>query len=120
MGLSDDQTVDVETVVVVRIGDGRLEQLENISRRTLARKLEFSHRLFDLMAADELSQQVQLLRADASHLQNRARFIGGLLRRSLGLAHLTSSSLSCPRRDRSRSAWERIRPACDPPSLRSH
>ena len=67
MGLGDDEIVDIEIVVVFRVGDGALERLADVEGDALARELEIGQRRLDPLAADQLRQQVELLRADAKH-----------------------------------------------------
>ena len=74
-GLGDDEIVDIEIVVVLGVGDRALQGLLDIAGDPLARELEVGERLLDLLAADQLRQEVQLLRADAQHPGDRLGFI---------------------------------------------
>src|SRR4029079_1782091 len=52
-------------MVVLGIGDGGLQRLLHVLGDALARKGEIGERAVYLLAADQLRQQVELLRADA-------------------------------------------------------
>ena len=54
MRLGDDQIVDVEVVVVLRIRDRRLQALAHVLGDALAREFEIGERGRDLLAANEL------------------------------------------------------------------
>src|SRR5277367_3319384 len=64
-GLGDDQIVDVEIMVVLSVGDRGFERLLHLDRDPFVGELEIGERGRDLLAADELSEKVELLRADA-------------------------------------------------------
>src|SRR5262249_8997619 len=98
-------------MVVLGVGDRRLEALAHVLGDALARELEVGERRRDLFAADELRQQVQLLRAHAQHFCNRLRLVLGERARMALLAHVLTS-LTPTRLDQAR-AWP-----CDRPSGR--
>src|SRR5205085_1125777 len=60
--LSDIEPVDIELVVVLGIGDRRLQYLPHILRDAAAREGQFGDRLRGVLAADHLRDQVQLAR----------------------------------------------------------
>src|SRR6478752_4190068 len=64
----DLQFVDVGTVVVLGVGDGRLEHLLHDHSGLLLRELQDVERLIDLLAADQVSDQTALVdrKADAA------------------------------------------------------
>src|SRR3977135_1870077 len=62
MGLGDDQIVDAGLGVGFGIRDRRLQALADVLGDALARKFEIGERSRDLLAADELRKQVELLR----------------------------------------------------------
>src|SRR3954451_16968362 len=118
-GLLDDEVVDVEVVVVFGVGDGALEALAHLARDALLRELEIGKRRRALLAPDELRDEIQLLRRDAQHARHG---LGLALRQRpgcCGLAHLTSSSPSCPTSGRGRCGSARTRRTCGRPSPRS-
>ena len=67
MRLDDHEIVDVEIVIVLRIGDRRFQALAHVAGNALAREFEIGKRGRNLLAADELRQEVQLLRAHPQH-----------------------------------------------------
>ena len=71
MGLGDDQVVDIEVMVVLGIGDRRLQALLDVDRDPLARELQVGERRRSLAAADQLRNQIELLRADPQHAGDR-------------------------------------------------
>src|ERR687893_1278061 len=64
VGLFDHEIVYVEIVVVLGIRDGALKALAHVAGDALPRELEVGERSRDLLAADELGDEVELLRAD--------------------------------------------------------
>src|SRR5262249_36560806 len=88
MGLGDDEIVDVELVVVLRVGDRRLEALAHLLGDALAREFEIGERGRDLLAADQLRQQIELLRAHAQHLGDRFGLVLGERAGMARLAHI--------------------------------
>src|SRR5262245_35727751 len=93
MRLGDDQIVDVEIVIVLGIGDRRLQTLAHIARDPLARELEISKRRRHFLAADQLRHQIELLRTNPQHAGNRLRLIFGEAALALFLAHRISPQL---------------------------
>src|SRR4051794_870395 len=85
--LGDDERVDVEVVVVLRIGDRRGENLADILGHSLGRELEDVERFLDLAAADEAGDQVQLARRTADRRADGERFLLAHLARCSLLAH---------------------------------
>src|SRR5215510_5230905 len=126
MGLGDDQVVDVELVVVLGVGDRRLQALAHVLGDSLARELEIGERRRDLLAADQLGQQVELLRAHAQHLGDRLRLVLGERAGMALLAHVLTSLTPRPARawpcgrpsGRGTYGSARTRRTCDRPSPR--
>src|SRR5690606_7922147 len=106
-------------MVVLGIGDGAFQHLLDLAGDALVAEFEIGQSLLDLLAADQLRQQIELLRADAQHAQHSLGLV--VLERALGfwLAHLTSSWPSCRPRDRNRYGSVRTRQTCDRSCLRS-
>ena len=75
IGLSDDQRVDVEVMVIFCVGDRGLERLLDCLGATLARELELGESAVHLLAADERSKQVELLGADADRARDSLRLV---------------------------------------------
>src|ERR1700683_2240476 len=65
MRLDNDEIVDIEVVIVLRVRDRRFQAFANVAGDALARKFEIGERGRDLLATDQLRQKVQLLRAYA-------------------------------------------------------
>src|SRR5450432_2266265 len=118
MRLSHDQLVDVEVVIVLGVGDRRFQALLDVDRDPLARKLQVGERSRCLPAADQLRDQIKLLRADPQHPGDR---LGLVVREgpfALWFAHrfvLKPSWLSCRQNGRGRSVSARTRRTCDRP-----
>src|SRR5665648_285419 len=66
IGLGDDQRVDIEVVIVLGVGNGRLQRLLHVLGDALTRKSQIGERAIDLLAPDQLGKQVELLRAHAN------------------------------------------------------
>ena len=77
MRLRDHELVDIEIVVVLGIGDRRLQALLDVDRDPLARELQVGKRGRRLAAADHLRDQVELLRAHPKHPGDRLGLIVG-------------------------------------------
>ena len=75
MGLGDDEIVNVEIVIVFSVCDRALKDLADIECNALARELKISERCLNLLAADELGQEVELLRLNAHGAQNGLRLV---------------------------------------------
>src|SRR5262249_18354419 len=93
MGLDDHEIVDVEIMVVLRIGDRRLQALAHVTRDPLAREFEIGERHRHLLAADQLRDKVELLRAHPQHAGDRLGFVVGEAPWALLLAHRISPQL---------------------------
>jgi len=63
----DDQFVNIQVMVVLCIGDRRLQTFLYVDCDTLLREGQIVQRFFDLLAANKRSQQVQLLRRGLQH-----------------------------------------------------
>src|SRR3954463_5268561 len=85
--LGDDERVDVEIVVVLRVGDRRGEHLADLDGHRLGRELEDVERILGLAAADELRDEVQLLGRAADLRADRERLVVGDLAGGCLLAH---------------------------------
>ncbi len=94
MRLGNDEIVDVEVVIVLRIGDRRFQTLAHVAGDAFARKFEIGERGRHLLAADELRQQIQLLRTDPQHAGDRLGLVVGERALALLLAHRSSPSLT--------------------------
>src|ERR1700761_1652367 len=114
MSLGDDQIVDVEVVIVLRIGDCRFQAFAHVAGNALAREFEIGKRGRDLLAANELRKQVELLRADAQHPRDGLGLVIGQIPLALLLAHRYSPNLTtrrptapppAPQHRRRRCAW---------------
>src|ERR1700694_6183673 len=90
MRLGDDEIVDVEVVVVLRIGNRRFQAFAHVSRDALARELEIRQRRRDLLAADQRRDQVELLRRDPQHTAHRLGL--ALAEAAYALAHGSTRS----------------------------
>ena len=109
------ERVDVEVMVVLGIGDRRGEHLRNLGRHALGRELQDVERFLDLAAADQLRNQVELLRRTTDHGADGERFLVADL---AGADCLDISACpSCRRRGRGRSASARIHRASFRPCL---
>jgi hypothetical protein len=62
-------------VVVLGIGDGRLERLLDVAGDALAREGQIGQRGLNLLAADDRRDQVELLRADTKVARYGAGFV---------------------------------------------
>ena len=97
MSLGNDEIVDVEIVIVLRIGDRRFQALAHVAGDALAREFEIGERGRYFLAANELRQQIELLRADPQHAGNRLGLVVGERALALFLAHRCSPGLTMPR-----------------------
>src|SRR5690606_17431383 len=61
----DDQAVDIQVMVVFRVGDRRLQRFRYGLGDALRAELEIEQRLVHVLAADHLRDKVQLARAGA-------------------------------------------------------
>src|SRR5436190_341521 len=108
----DIEPVDIELVVVLGVGDRRLEYLPYILRDAAAREGQLGQSVRRVLAADRLRDKVQLLRAAAQRAQKRGGFIVGETAGGGLLAHLRSSLPACRRHGRKRCGSARTRRAC--------
>jgi hypothetical protein len=74
-------------VIVFRVGDGAGENLAHVDSHRLLRESEDVHRVFDLAAADQRGNEVQLLRRTANLRADRQRLIVRNAARGFFLAH---------------------------------
>jgi len=107
MRFGDDEIVDVEIVIVLRIGDRGFETFAHVAGDALAREFEVGERGRDLLAADKLGEKVELLRADPQHAGNRLRLGVGQRALALFFAHECSPRLTMRRLRRRRGARRR-------------
>src|SRR6266403_1678109 len=118
MRLGDDQIVDIEIVIVLGVGDRRFQALLDVDRDPLARELQIGERGRSLPAADQLRDQIELLRAYAQHPGDGLGLVIREAPFALWFAHrsvLKPSWLSCRQNGRGRSASAITRRTCDPP-----
>src|SRR5271166_2768547 len=93
MRLRHDELVDIEVMVVLRIGNRRFQALAHIARHALAGKFKLRKRRCYLLAANELREKIELLRADPQHARNSLRFVIGKRTFARLLAHARSPAL---------------------------
>src|SRR5882672_6684656 len=111
-GFGHDQPVDVEIVVVLGIGDRRVERLLDVQRDALLREGELVDGQRRLLAANGGGHEVELARADAHGAQHGLGLIVRLAAGSGGLAHVDSlDTLLSPEWD------EKVRVGANSPSL---
>src|SRR5581483_11927013 len=77
------QVVGVEAVVVLRVGDRRLDRLEDLTRGLLRHELELRHRAVDGHATDCVDDEPHLPRCDPDVARVSVDFHGGSPSRSL-------------------------------------
>jgi signal transduction histidine kinase len=70
IGLGDIKPVDVELMVVLGVGDRRLQHLAHVERDATAREGEIRQGGLRRLAANELRHEVQLARADMHHARH--------------------------------------------------
>jgi hypothetical protein len=87
VGFGNHQLVNVEAVVVFSVGNGRLQALQHVLSNPLFREGEVGNRLVHLLAADQTSNEVQLLRRGPKHLRFREGLILRHAARILFLTH---------------------------------
>src|SRR5690606_3610554 len=87
IGLGDDECIDIEVMIVLGIGNSRLQRLLDGAGNALAREFEIVQRRLHLLAADERGNQVQLLRADPYRTRDGTSLVISKPARSFGLAH---------------------------------
>src|SRR5438132_5700544 len=117
--LLDVEAIDIELVIVLGVGDRRLQYLLDVLRDAAPRKGQFGERLVGILAADRLRDEVELARADAQPAEEGGGF--GVVEAALGrgLAHLRSFSPACRRRGRRRCGSARTRRICGRSCFRS-
>src|ERR1700757_3816095 len=111
-GLLHEKAVNIELVVVLRIGDRRLQNLSDVARDAAPREGQFRERGRGSLAADCLSDEVELARARAQAPHGRGCFTVVEPPFSGWLTHVSSFSPSYRRRARRRSGSARTRRAC--------
>src|SRR5436190_7101813 len=72
VGLADLQIVGDEVVVVLRVGDGGVQELQDVPRSRSRRVDEYGTRLVDVLAADVVDHEARLARRMAYVLRARA------------------------------------------------
>src|SRR5205085_11816491 len=94
-GFLDVKPVDIELMIVLGVGDRRLQYLFDVLRNAAPREGQLGDRRRRVLTADRLRNEVQLLRADAKRAQKGGSL--GIGEAALGrlLAHLRSSSPAC-------------------------
>jgi len=70
IGLGDDESVDVEVMVVFRIGNRRFKRLLDGACNALAGEFELGESAIYLLATDKSGNQVEFLGADAERTGN--------------------------------------------------
>jgi len=73
--LGDDESVDVEVVVVFRVRDRRSEDLARVLGHRLLGEGQDVHRVFDLAAADQGGDEVELLGGTTNGGADRKSFL---------------------------------------------
>ncbi len=92
MRLGNDEIVDVQFVIVLRIRDRRLEALAHVLGDSLARKFQIRERRRDLLAADQARDEIEFLRAHPEHPGHRLSLVLGEAALVRFLAHRSRSS----------------------------
>src|SRR5215207_5392060 len=88
--LGDDQAIDVEVVVVLGVGDGRIQRLLYVLSDPLLGEGELVDGRGRLLAADGGGHEVELARADADGAQHGLGLVVRLAAWGRWLAHRTS------------------------------
>src|SRR5438445_7163391 len=86
-GLGHDQAIDVEIVVVLGVGDGRVQSLPDVLGDALLGEGELVDGRRRLLAADGGGHEVELARADADGAQHGLGLVVRLAAGSRWLAH---------------------------------
>src|SRR5689334_22123887 len=68
MRFGHDKVVDVEIMIVLGIGDCGFEAFAHVLRDTLVRKFKIGERARNLLASDQLRNEIELLRRNPQHL----------------------------------------------------
>src|SRR6516162_4573295 len=87
MCLGDDEIVDVEVVIVLRVRNRGLQALAHVLGDALARELEVRKRTRDLLAANERRHEIELARAYPDRPHDSLGFRIGQRTRMFFLAH---------------------------------
>src|SRR6185437_3443002 len=119
----NNEIIDVEIMIVFGIGNRRFQALLDVDRDPLARKLQVGERGRSLAAADQLRNQVELLRADPKHPGDRLGLVIREAPFALWFAHrlilkpisLKPSWLSYRRNGRGKCGSAKTRRTCDRP-----
>ena len=88
MRLGHNQLVHVQPVIVLGIGDRRLQRLAHVAGDAPLRQHQRAQRPLDRKPPDHLGHEVQLLRAGFQHARGGDRLVFGGAARVLFLAHL--------------------------------
>src|SRR5215475_2665872 len=88
------EAIDVELMVVLGIGDRRLQHALHRSGDAALRERQFRQRRSGVLAADEFGDEVELARAAAQQARDRLRLVVRLAARCLLLAHFVSTFLA--------------------------
>src|SRR5215475_3542869 len=97
MSLGDDEFVDVKVMIVLSVRDRRFQALAHVLCDALVRKLKIGERARNLFSANQLRDEVELLRGDPQHFAHSLRLILAEVSLALALAHVvTLLSLSSP------------------------
>src|SRR5262245_45459249 len=96
MRLGHHEIIDVELVIVLGVGDRRFQALAHVAGDALAREFEVGERSRHLLAADELRDEIELLRAHPQHAGDRLRLILGKRAFASLLAHVRSLAPQVP------------------------
>src|SRR5262249_43994888 len=91
-GLRHIQPIDIELVVVLGIGDRRLEHTLHRAGDAALRKRQLGQCFSGVLAANEFGHQVELARAAAQQARDRLRLVVGLAPPPLSLAHFGAST----------------------------
>src|SRR6185312_2374215 len=86
------QPIHVELMVVLGIGDRRLQHPLHRAGDAALGERQLGERLAGVLAADEFGHQVELARTAAQQARDRLRLVVGLATRSLLLAHRGAST----------------------------
>src|SRR5262249_26859292 len=87
MRLGDNEFIDVQVMVVLGICDRRFQALAHILGDALVRKLDVGERACDLFAADQLRDEVKLLRRNPQHFAHSPGLVLAYVSLTLAFAH---------------------------------
>src|SRR5271166_6920645 len=94
--LRDDELVNIEIVIILGVGDRRFQAFAHVAGNALTRELKIGEGGRHLLAANELREQIELLRAYPQHAGDRFRLIIGQRTFARLLAHSSISCLQVP------------------------